>query len=545
MTRVTRNKNRIYFLLAIFAMLLIAFLVNLSVTRDLRWPFDGDLYRDMSFAQNILHGNYGQDATYAGEYLWYNPLLTSIEALIVKISAIPLNIVIARGGTYLNILGPILFVVMMVLLSDYKVATASLLSFLFLASGNLEGETAATYSPWSFPSGFSQLFMYLNIILIYKAFSRQTYTWFILLGVSMGLSFLSHAAPAILAALITFYIQVIKIYSVVRKKEYAAFRRSVYQGIAVVVPFFVVASPLLFFIVGKYHMHLMNKDLAESHEGLFIWYNSFELLKENISLSLLIALIGFIWFYKNFHHELSRKIILSWFFITAGLYVYTMALPKIHEKLHLNLPDTVSAFHYFYYLKALQSVFFGFGFTFLIRVVIKFIGSKIKWANQEKANNWIFVAAVFGYLIIYFPIYISRYDLIYPPRISRGIENDSERIEVYNYILKFVPENKVILCEDESAIFPVMASSRKMVVTSVIFSNPYVDFNKRYRDKNNMFQYLKTGEPDNARRLLSEYQVSYALLLNEELRNYKLPQGVLGEVLFKTDKYSLYSVKQN
>jgi len=91
----------------------------------------------MSYVQGALDGKFGKDPNYAGAYLWYNPMLSSIETLIVKITGLPVNIVLARAGVYLNLLGPLAFVLMLTVLFDLRMALACLLSYLFLASGNI------------------------------------------------------------------------------------------------------------------------------------------------------------------------------------------------------------------------------------------------------------------------------------------------------------------------------------------------------------------------------------------------------------------------
>src|SRR5579871_4376558 len=142
------RKQRLLLLGASFLMLLMAFIQSYRVMHDLTWPFDTDFDRDMAFVQNSLDGHFGQDPIYAGHYLWYNPLLFSIEAGLVKLTGLPVNIILARAGLYLNLLGPLSFFLMAWGLFDLRVATASLLSYLFFAAGSFEGTGAATYSPW-------------------------------------------------------------------------------------------------------------------------------------------------------------------------------------------------------------------------------------------------------------------------------------------------------------------------------------------------------------------------------------------------------------
>src|SRR5271168_654596 len=107
-----------------------------AAAKGIHWFFDPDYYRDMSGVQQNLHSGFGKDPNYLGAWLWYNPLLTGIETIIVRITGLPLNLAFAQAGVWLNLLAPITFTLMLATLFDWRVAAAGLLSFLFLASGN-------------------------------------------------------------------------------------------------------------------------------------------------------------------------------------------------------------------------------------------------------------------------------------------------------------------------------------------------------------------------------------------------------------------------
>ena len=96
-------KNHAGYILAIIILLAIAFFQCYRTTYDLHWAYDTDFSRDMAFIQNSLDGHFGKDPNYMGEYLWYNPLLFSIETAIVRISGLPINVVVTQAGAYLNI----------------------------------------------------------------------------------------------------------------------------------------------------------------------------------------------------------------------------------------------------------------------------------------------------------------------------------------------------------------------------------------------------------------------------------------------------------
>src|SRR6202012_4098352 len=91
-----------------------------------------------------------------------------------------------------------------------------------------------------------------------------------------------------------------------------------------------------------------------------------------------------------------------------------------------------------------------------------------------------FIIAVLLCAMLYFPFYRQRDDFTVIHALALAKQNDQDKIDVYRYIVQHIPSDKVILCEEKFSIFPVMATARKTVCVSVLFSNPYLDFYKRF-----------------------------------------------------------------
>jgi hypothetical protein len=419
---------------------------------------------------------------------------------------------------------------------------------LFLASGNIPGFDAATYSPWLYPVCFNQFLFYLNIILCYKAFSSQKYFWFAVLGVSIGINFLGHTAPALIMILIMATIQSQQIFQSLMEKKYDLLRKYLLQGVATFV-FFVIASlPLLYYIVGKYHLQFKNRFPFEYVDTIFSTHNFKDMIKANLSVPFIISIIGFVWFYRNFRQPLLRKIILDWLFISIIMYIYSTIVASADRNYNIHLPGTVPSFHYFYYAKALQSVFFGFGFVFLIQLIYGWIENYFarKTMSTDTGNytNMVLLLAVLLYAAINLPSYLNRYDFVYFREQILIKEKEKDRIDAYHFILQNIPSDKVILCEGgDPSIFPVMPTGRKMVSIGISYSNPYVDFNKRETDRNNMISFLETGQPLSAKGLFDEYHVSFVLLSNSEIEKYNALQPMLGQPIYKNAVYTLFGLK--
>ncbi|MGN6397175.1 MAG: hypothetical protein ACTHMI_16515 [Mucilaginibacter sp.] len=542
-TQNMRLKDNTKYWVACIVMILAAMVQCYRTVHDLHWGGEPDFDRDIAYIRTTLSGHYGQDANYAGEYMWYNPLLFLSETLIVKLTGLPINIAVIRAGAFLNVLGPVFFFLMVAKLFDYKAALAALLSFLFLAAGNLPCWGGATYSPWLISDSFVQFLFYINIILCYQACSTQQMRWFILLGASIGITFLGHSAPAILIILIMVVLQLQNVFSAIRQKEYKVITRYVLQGVVTVIPFILCAFPFLYFVWGKYDFHFVNRAILECAPGIFARKESARLVEANITFSLLIALIGVVWFYLKYDNKLIRRIVFSWLVITAFMYVYESLVPTLDRLGNIHLPDTIPAFHYFFYLKVLQSVFFAFGFIFILQQASVWLTKVAKKEIYLTHSAGLFVGAVLLYAACYYPIYVQRADFMEARKdaIAKGSETD--KIEIYNFISKNVPLNKVLLCEHDLSLFPVMPTAIKMVSVETFFSNPYISYDKRETDRNTMLNYLITNKPGDAAKLFNEYGVSLVLLTKKDYAKYKTPRFATDKLLFKNDSFTLISLE--
>jgi hypothetical protein len=540
--------RRYVFTVGILIMLLMAFARGYKTTHDLHWAYDIDFDRDISFIQGNLDGHLGKDPNYLGEYLWYSPLLFSLETIIVKTTGLAPNIVVTRAGIYMNCLAPVAFVIMVLILFGFETAIASLLSFLFLASGNILGWGAATYSPWLYPVCFVQFLFYLSIIFLYKALSTQRYIWFILLGSFTGLAFLGHVAPAVIIILMTMMIQISSMFNAIRNRNQKIIKKCLFQSLILLVTFLVAASPILIVIYGRYRMHYINRAPFEYVGGIFTVKSFGELIKANINLALLISLAGVYWFYKNFKNWIVRNIISSWLLVCLFMYGYSTLVPLLHNRLHIYLPVTVPSFHYFFYLKALESVFFGIGLVWLLKSTVHWLS---KWITANTADNpfngvshLVWVALILLFSLAYYPIYSSRSDFVYLREMAIQRAADKTKLEVYYYLKDHISPDKVILCELDQSMFPVMASGRKMVSTTFTFSNPFVDFDRRENDRNSMLSYLITGLPESDKQLFTKYQVSYILLSSSQAQKLRPGLGLKSELIFRNKSFTLLSVAE-
>jgi hypothetical protein len=522
-------------------MLLAAFIQCYKCVHDLHWASEPDFDRDIAYIRATLNGHYGQDPSMAGQYMWYNPVIFLSETLIVKLSGWPINVVVARCGAFLNLINPIVFFVVLIKLFDYKTALASLLCFIFLIAGNLPCWGAATYSPWMVSDTATQWLFYLSILCCYKAFNSQKMSWFIVLGAVLGLTFLGHSAPVFIMVFILLIMQGQKVLIALRDKQYNLVGTYFLQGAATVIPFIIFAFPMLYYVYGKYHLHFVNRIILECAPGIFARKETFTLLKLNVTFALIISIIGFIWFYKNFKNPVLRKIIWCWLGVTLVMYLYESAVPTVDKIIHHNLPDTIPAFHYFFYFKALQSIFFGFGFISLLNMASQWLARRSSKPFPKKFAENFFVFAVLLYMLGYYPVYCNRWDFSDLRQEALNKEKETDKLAVYDYIVKNVPLDNVLLCPHGLSLFPVMPTGIKMVSVETYFSNPYVSYDQREGDRVKMLSFLTTTTPDTAKNMFSAYKVSDVLLSNADYKYYSQPSFANSSVIYKNSSYTLLS----
>jgi hypothetical protein len=535
------NSNKKYFI-AFILMLLAAFIQCYKTIHGLHWGNEPDFDRDIAYIRTTLNGQYGIDPNYVGQYMWYNPMIFLSETFCVKLTGMPIHDVVVRCGVFLNLINPIIFFLMVTKLFDYKIAIASFLSFLFLANGNLPCWGAATYSPWMISDTFVQFLFFINIYLCYKAFATQGLGWFIALGVFLGISFLGHSAPTIIIILMLIYLQAQKVIMAAWKREYNTIPKFFLQGLFTLIPFLIFAFPFLYYVMGKYHFHFVNRVILQCAPGIFARSESLHLIKDNITICLVISAVGLIWFYKKFDNLLIRKIIFSWVVICAVLYVYESVVPTMDKLTHINFPDTIPAFHYFFYLKAAQSIFFGFGFMYIFNSILTQVELRNKRKFSSKALENILIACILICTLVYYPIYMNRDDFtdLRQSDINKG--NESDKIEVYDFIENNIPLNNVLLCNHGLSLFPAMPTGIKMVSVEVYFSNPYLSYDKRESDRMAMLSYLTTGKPASASVLFDEYKVNYVLFQNNEYEKYKTQPFAKNSVVFTNESFTILAL---
>jgi hypothetical protein len=492
-------------------------------TGDLDWPFDADIFRDIGNAQAILDGHFWADPAYRGEWRWYNPLVPAVVAGIAKVTDLPIHLLYTRSGAYLNLLAPLSFYLLVASLFGRWTATASTLAFLFVTSENLVPWSTATYSPWLFAQVFVQALFYLTLAAYHRARTTARLRWFVVTGALLGATFLGHTAPALLLMGIIGLLTLGDLCGRPTRDGAwsAALRRHVGgEIVAMGLPALVVSLPFLATIVGVYHLRVINT--IPSHfidDSLFLNVARTFLRQEFVALSSAVALCGLVNVACRRARPARRGILLFWLGLCGAAVLYGYLWQFLQLRYAVEPPMVVPTFHFMFYLKALQAVFFGYGLTGISTLVVRSITrlaprswlgeTGILW--QPVLQRFVLVGLLLVCFVRAYPTYSSRHEFTGAPETAREVEKNFVVPAAFAWIRARSQPTDVFLASDKQALFLVTAAGRQVVVMNEYFSNPYVDWRPHEIDRTAMYRYLAIGKHEEFGALARKYGVTFVL----------------------------------
>jgi len=113
-----------------------------------------------------------------------------------------------------------------------------------------------------------------------------------------------------------------------------------------------------------------------------------------------------------------------------------------------------------------------------------------------------------------YPRYLKRQDFT-DIRAEAADFNQRFPADVLDWIRAHTSPDDVFLCTDDASMYIVPPAGRKVVAINRYFSNPYVDWATRDRDRTQMFDQLKRRDIDGFRTLAAKYDVRFVLLTRD------------------------------
>jgi len=517
----TLRRKKYLFDLALLGLCAVALYYGIRATSDLMVPNDADQYRDIGLAQTILDHRYGEDHLYQGETIWYNPLLSIIIANVSRLTGVEPVILTAHGGAYLNLLAPIAFYALVAFLFDRRTALASTAAFLFaIMPASTPSFASASYSPSLFGENFVQALFYLSLLVYAKALESRRLRWYFAVGLLLGITFLGHTAPAVILGVVIVTMSV-RDWIGQRKTHLTVGFTSAIGGLGLIILVaFIVSLPFTFSILGRYHLRILNSAPSNWMYPPLSLVNIGGFARENLSWFTIIAVIGLVALILDRTNRPRRSLLLP----SLAVCSVELALNFIQQlfshcalvsNMHLMF---VPAYHFLFYLKAIENILFGFGLVFVCEWLSRHIAAKFPATSAAATSllqieTLLILAVVVLFLALALPVYGSRWDFTMARERSLTI---SKYHDAYRWILSHAqPEDVFLSIGDYLDLTVVAPAARKVVATSMPeFSNPYVPYTPRVEASRLMWKQLTAGSPD-ALSTLKKYQVKYLITLSD------------------------------
>jgi hypothetical protein len=455
------DPNRLSILTAIAACA-IALATALYFVHGLQWPYADDNYRDIAQARATLDGHPFSDPFFAGEWIWYNPLLPWIVALGASLTGTSLAMFHVQSGPWLNLLGPVAFYFVAVRITGRHAALVALVFFLFVNGQTDSSRDHSTYGPWLYTASFAQGLFYTTVLALQKARRDRTMRSALLVGGSIGLTLLTHTGPALVLAVVTM--------CVLRPRSWTI------AGLTAAI----VATPYLYPIVVHYGAHVRN--VVPMAGGMWLTASIVrfpELLWTNALLIACAAAGLFL---------LKDRILGAWLAVSLALVGYGLWCDRIPQ-----LPRIVPTFHFWRYAAAALTVYAGAAVWFLVR--------RVAASRAELVVSAIAVVAVGAA----YPRYLER-----PDFWGRALSHQrTANAWVAPYLRDHTAPDEVVLAPTPVALELVGPAGRKVVALHPIFSNPYVDPATRLQDHTAMFDALQAGDSQRFLGMAGRYRIAH------------------------------------
>jgi hypothetical protein len=496
----------------------IAFVQNRAVANEVVWPGFDIQFRELASAQTLLDQGFGPDADYVHEHLWYNPMAAWIIAAASRVSGLPAPTVVNRLGPYVNLAAPAALFLLTAVLFDGFAAVAAMAAFIFFIGTEFPFFYSATYSPWFAPESFGQAWLYLLLAALCRAFRpASSLAWSIACGALLGLTFLTHTAPALLGGAVIVALGVLEMRQVGGAGESLA-RVTIALGVA-----FVVALPLDIEILWLYHLKIINEFPSLSPSSL-LDLNELPALARIIAVPVLVA-AGAFSVRAATRLDLRMRVLLLWSAVVVFVLIANVGRMLL-DKVGIHLPPVVPALHFFFYFMSIVAIGVGLAISDVSAAVVRRFGWNRRMRLPESMAGGLVACAVTLVLVAAaYPHYLLRPDFTETKDQAASL---SQRfpVEVVNWIRSHTSSNDVFLCTDDASMYIVPPAGRKVVATNRYFSNPYVDWFERDADRTRMFDQLKRRDVAGFQSLAAKYGVRFILLTRDRSGAWLHPSGL-------------------
>ena len=486
----------------------------MRATRDLEWPADPDLYRDIAQAQTIADGSLLSDPFYRGETVWHNPLMPLVVAAFSRLLGLPVHTAYVRLGAYWNLLGPIAFYLWVARLAGAAAATVATFGFVFHHDTWAPDWVTAAYSPWLFAMTSSQGLFYASLILYREALLRGSLARYAASGLVVGLTFLAAAPPALILGGIAATGCVCGILGWLGPRPAVEMRPdgTAWRMIGRHVLFFLTAllgSAVFLYSIGwRYRLRVLNPSPMSWEWAGFGGPSSF--LSVHFGWPAALAALAALAVIGARRRCPVDAALLGGFALTA---LALLAHRWFFEQAGILFPQFVPSHYFVFYLKALQWALVGLAVQGLWSFRSRFpspAGVRLGTLPPGIARAALMAVVALGVLFT-LPQYRSRGYLQSARQAALAEAGRPHLHETFAWLRANASPDDVFLASPDTALRVIGPAGRKVVLVGEVFSNPYVDWSARARSTRAMWRALLEGDLRTFRALARAFHVTYLI----------------------------------
>jgi hypothetical protein len=349
-------------------------------------------------------------------------------------------------------------------------------------------------------ANFVQALFYLTL-LVYVSLPEKHRYRHLVTGLLLGLTFLGHAGPFLVLS-VFFAVELARD---ARRDPRGALRR---YGLLFAMAT-LAAAPLLVSIVGRYHLKVQNPVpmdwMSESTTAAALWRHiGFQAWAPCLAL-LVLWIRG---------PRTGAWVVTGWIGSALALVGYSFAATAF------GWPTVLPRHHLVGYVQGAQPVLFGYGVSVLWSIARQWLDRRgfLAWpkaTSGRELRDWVATTGAAGLVLLaILPGYVKR-----ASSQRTGIVSDStleSGLDAYRWMRSVLHSDDVVLSTDDRALTVTGPAGAKAVVVHPVYSNPYVDCDKRLRAHDEMFSALRRGDAAAFEKLAREYSVTYVLWIEAD-----------------------------
>ncbi|MEO3470225.1 hypothetical protein AAFN86_00055 [Roseomonas sp. CAU 1739] len=483
MTTLMRDRSWLFLLL----LLGLSAAQGLIMTGGVHYPPDLDAWRDIGLTQAILDGNWFGDPAYPGELRHYPPLVPALLAALVQlVQPDDLLVFWVRAGVWIGLIPVVMFFVLARAMLGQRPAAVGTALFVLLNSAVTPPWISGGYSPWLLTPILAQAFFFGTVWLIHARAAQGGWLSACAIGAAIGTTFLAHAVPGLLLTGILGITVV-----VTRGLHSNTVAWLAVAGVCLVV----VAAPYVALLALSYPAGIIHFPPGEYTEPLLRPNRQAFVPMLLLNMPLLVGLL-LIWVWKAWPDRTITAILGAWIFICALALVRHYACAALNPTARSCAALRVPVHHYHMYIQIAAPLVLALAF-----------------AQARKLRRWaqtiVSIYFILGALLFFF----RPYDVVARNETIGSQANPFGRsLDLYRWIRVGAPSDVVYVAFPDAPLvtgndfegsemnfniapFLVMAAAKSLLVANTFFSNPYVDWDVRHRERNAILNWIIGDSP--------------------------------------------------